>query len=145
MKKPLVSLVLTAATVAVLAVPAGAAVPKKPATQTIPCNDGSGRSAEAWSTGPVTFAAKNPCRTQWLDIAVGPEYGSGAPDSVLEVAPGAHFNWSKKETIHWAVAESFDYARLSPGNSCGDESYVLWVYSYKDVRNPAVADPAWCG
>ena len=144
MKKPLTAALIVAASLAIVTMPAGAAVPKKPAAQTYPCNDGSGKSAQVWGAGPQ-LAAENPCRTQWLDIALGPEYGSSAPDAMLELAPGAHFNWAKKQTAKWTGSESFDWARLGPGNQCSDESAVLWVYSYKDVRDPAVADPARCG
>ena len=144
MKKPLAALLVVPAAVAALAVPAGAAVPQKPANQTVPCNDDSGHSARLWRK-PGSLAADNPCATQWLDIALGPSYGSSAPDTMLELAPGAHFNWSKKRDAKWTGSESIDWARLAGGNSCSDETYVLWVYSYKDVRDPAVADPARCG
>jgi hypothetical protein len=139
------ALLLVPAAVAALGVPAGAAVPKKPATQTFPCNDGSGRSAQLWGNGTTRLAAENPCTSQWLDIGIGPEYYSSAPDMLLELAPGAHFNWGKKGTGQYIYGEGFDYARLDPQNECGGEEEALWVYGYKDVRQPAEADPARCG
>lgn len=93
MKKPLATLLLVPAAVAALAVPAGAAVPDKPADRTVPCPDGPG-AARIWSMvkgGRLTkLAADNPC-DQWLPIELGQD-GSGDLHGVVDVAPRAHFN-----------------------------------------------------
>src|SRR5581483_6924072 len=83
-KKPLAALALAAASVAALAVPAGAAVPKRPASQTVPCNDGSGKAAQIWQR-PGELAAKNPCST-WLVLGYGTRYASGAPANAYALA-----------------------------------------------------------
>lgn len=90
MKKPLAVLLISAATVAALAVPAGAAVPHSPADLTFPCNDGSGKSAQVWNTR--TFAAKNPCRSAYLTFWFSHDAEGQSSGSAMNVAPGAHFN-----------------------------------------------------
>jgi len=134
LKKPLISALLTVAAVATLAVPAGAAVPRTPATQTLPCNDGSGKSAQVWSGGGK-LAAKNPCRTQWVDLRFDSFASGSYPNGELELAPGAHFNWTKKQTFQYTAGSAYLGASLLSSNDCAAD----WVYSYKDVRDPATA------
>ena len=126
MKKPLAALALAAASVAALAVPAGAAVPKRPASQTVPCNDGSGKAAQIWQR-PGELAAKNPCST-WLVLGYGTRYASGAPANAYALAAGAHFNWGKKQ--HPPVVTSWV---LLSSEGCGATN-VQEIHSYKDVR-----------
>ena len=133
MKKPLTATLLAAAAVATLAVPAGAAVPKRPASQTVPCNDGSGKSAQVWQR-PGQLAAKNPCH-QWLLLAAAGNDASGAFGSEQVLAPGAHFNWGKKQAWAPTTVGLWDGGLDSNGLPCGDgESVVYLIYSYKDVR-----------
>jgi hypothetical protein len=126
-KKPLASLLISAAAVAALAVPAGAAVPTKQATQTVPCNDGSGKSAQVWNTAGH-LAATNPCR-MWLLMGYGSStYASGADSNGYALAPGAHFNWGRPRAVR------VDYAR--PDDlPCSSTTVWQVVYSYKDVRS----------
>lgn len=134
MKKPVVAALLTAAALATLAVPAGAAVPNRPASVTIACNDGSGKSAEVWRRAGQ-LAAKNPCLTQWLVMPYGQGYANGAFDNALELAPGAHFNWNKKQTATYLRGnlprDEVLADEICNGISEGDPTLV---YSYKDVR-----------
>jgi hypothetical protein len=128
MRKPLAALLLSTATVAALAVPAGAAVPNRPASATIPCNDGSGKSARIWHR-PGQLAAKNPCR-RWLELDYGGQSYNGAFDDAYVLAPGAHFNWGGKRAVHLAGG-----GRLVDGPFCtGNEPAYQQIYSYKDVR-----------
>lgn len=138
MRKPLASLLIASATVAALAVPAGAAVPKTAADQTIPCNDGSGKSAQVWM-GRGQFAEKNPCRTQWLFVLYGGQYYSGAYGDAAGLAPGAHFNWTNPQVRKYlGLGGAPVGAPVMLGQSeCdaadeGGPSHL--IYSYKDVR-----------
>ncbi|MEA2685286.1 MAG: hypothetical protein QOE93_481, partial [Actinomycetota bacterium] len=88
-KKPLAALLLAAASVAAMAVPAGAAVPKGLADLTFPCNDGSGKSAQVWTS---ILAAKNPCRSAYLTFWFGHAPEGESSGQAVNVAPGAHFN-----------------------------------------------------
>ena len=139
--RPLTALALiVSATVVTLAVPAGAAVPKAPASMTVPCNDGSAKSAQLWSAGHK-LAATNPC-IGWLAIPWGGFYGSSAPENAFDLAPGAHFNWSKTETLQrlgagvptpkWASIIPTAYG--PPCDNGGSPTWVQLIYSYKDVR-----------
>lgn len=87
-RRPLAAVLLSAATLAALAAPAGAAVPqhRKP-TDTVPCGK---KAAEVWNTGSLV-AAKNPCR-QWLIIEHRTWSQSSPNTTDVSVAPGAHFN-----------------------------------------------------
>jgi hypothetical protein len=89
-RRPLAALLLSAATVAALAVPAGADVPKTAPELTVPCNDGTGHSAALWMGRH--FAAKNPCHAGYLVIEYTYSQGSQSKGEALNVAPGAHFN-----------------------------------------------------
>jgi hypothetical protein len=116
-KKPLAALALAAAAIAALAVPAGAAVPNRPANDTIAC--GKHAASVWWDAGHI--AAKNPC-SQWLVLQV--EYMP--PDAAqwtgnVSVAPGAHFN--------------VKLATLTQGNDPADSF----------VGDPALAAGAPCG
>jgi hypothetical protein len=82
---------VAASSLVVLTVPADAAVPQHVAPDTtLPCNDGSGKVAQFWNT--TTLAAKNPCRTAYLSFGFGHDAEGESSGSVLNVAPGAHFN-----------------------------------------------------
>ena len=137
MKKPVAALLLSAAALVAVAAPAGAAVPSRPADRTLPCNDGSGKSAQLWSNRPGQLAAKNPCRSLWLILPYGSQYYNSSYDSSLAVVPGAHFNWNKKQVAAyvgpdtppgWGQLRDAACSGLSEGN-------VSLVYSYKDVRH----------
>ncbi len=147
-RRPSVAALVVAPTLVALAAPAGAAVPKTPAKYTVPCNDGSGKSAQVWyhSQTPanpylseiIKFAAKNPCR-EWLAIPYGGYYASSAPDSELLVAPAAHFNWGKKQAAQMALSRPMGVFLAGTDTPCNANSptSVSLVYSYKDVRSPA--------
>jgi hypothetical protein len=133
-KKPLAAVLLGAVTIGTLTVPAGAAVPKRPATDTIACNDGSGRSAQVWSWDDK-LAAKNPCRSEWLVMPFGQQYANGAWDNALELAPGAHFNWSSKQVAAYLPGNRPSGGMLAAEKCNGiSEGSPTVVYSYKDVR-----------
>jgi hypothetical protein len=89
-RRPLIALVMSAATVVTLAVPAGAAVPKTAPDATVPCPAPAQGVARVWySHGHL--AAKNPC-SQWFVFwgeVVGPP---PIHPTHYNVAPGAHFN-----------------------------------------------------
>jgi hypothetical protein len=159
-KKPLAALALAAATIATLAVPAGAAVPKTKPTWTVPCttrsqNPTTGAEtthyekghASVWvlvgTGGPMTavgsaptgdgLAATNPC-SHWLSIYGG--NGAGHDDNwSLLLHPGAHFNWPKKVAV--PTDDGWNGAGMSQWTAhdtpCNDGSYVnvTLVYSYK--------------
>lgn len=113
MKKPLAAALLTAAAVATLAVPAGAAVPQhSPADQTLPCNDGSGKSAQVWVNH--YYAAKNPC-SQWLAIWHKNWDESDSKAQVVNVAPGSHFHWRGN------LASLDVIVQLSGNEQCGED------------------------
>lgn len=138
LKKPLIAALLTAAAVAALAVPAGAAVPRTPAAQTIPCNDGSGKSAQVWMNRGQ-FAEKNPCRTEWLFVLYGGQYYNGAYGDAAGLAPGSHFNWTNAQARKYLGLSGAPIgAPVVLGRSeCdapdeGGPSHL--IYSYKDVR-----------
>jgi hypothetical protein len=122
-KKPLAALLLAAATVAALAVPAGAAVPKTATDLTFPCNDGSGKSAQVWSTR--YFAAKNPCRSSYLVIGYGGSPDSQSSGSMVDVAPGAHFSQGRRSVLTWQV-------HLGQPDWCSgyDGNYVVTPHSH---------------
>jgi hypothetical protein len=107
LKKPLAALLLSAATVAALAVPAGAAPSKDWTVQVIPCRVGHKSAVLASSpthpywvySGDRTGSGvvnphgwrtwySNPCRGQWLTFWTWE--GDASPDSTLywSVAPG---------------------------------------------------------
>jgi hypothetical protein len=122
--------------VAALAVPAGAAVPKTPASQTLPCNDGSGKSAQVW-VGHTTLAAKNPCRTQWLTLGFGGLFGNLEPELALQVVPGAHFSWDKRQTAQYSESKPYDGPAVLASCGWGEgPGFVKWIHSYKDVTDP---------
>lgn len=137
MKRSLTAALVTATAVAVLAVPAGAAVPTKPAKVTVPCNDGSGDSARVWHTtskGRLTkLAADNPC-TGWLALNYGLTYGSGAARDQLTIAPGAHFNWGKKRIAAQGARGPVWGVRVVPMWGCMGPTTIHLLYSYRDVR-----------
>jgi len=99
--------VIAAATIATLAVPAGAAVPKKKATTTLACPGESGKVARIWTShhrGNLTkFAVDNPC-SQYLVFHGAQTYASGDSRSAMAVVPGAHFNWGKKRIAMYSTA-----------------------------------------
>jgi hypothetical protein len=137
MNKPFTAALLSAAAVVGLAVPAGAAVPKRPANQTLPCNDGSGKNAQVWRWNGH-LAAKNPCSTAWLFVTYGYQYYNSAWSDAMGLAPGAHFNWDKKDVLKYIGYLPNGYWRMG-GNECdasNEGGPSLWVYSYKDVRTP---------
>jgi hypothetical protein len=86
-KKPLAALLVSAATVAALAVPAGAAVPKTAATDLVPCGK---KVARIWNTGSQV-AAKNPC-SKWLVLQHTDSSQSDPSTGYISVAPGAQFS-----------------------------------------------------
>ena len=125
MRKPLAALVIAAATLAALAAPAAAAVPTKPADQTLPCNDGTGKSAQVWMT--KYFAAKNPCQSLWLMIGWNCGACGASTDHSVWVAPGAHFNKGSVAAGTWN--DSFWAADLRPTlDNCWPEGSQPVVY-----------------
>ena len=157
MKKPLAALALAAATVATLAVPAGAAVPKTPANQTVPCHDGSRKSAGVWWTsqdpqdpsesGVTQLAAKNPCK-QWLTLRWGVPSESAPGEQTFFVAPGVHFNWTFSSVSRYVVVGyGPPLVRLvKDASSChtGDTATAASDYSYEDVRVYSYRDLRTC-
>jgi hypothetical protein len=117
--KPLAAVLLTAATVAALAVPAEAAVPqhKKP-TETVACGK---KTAEVWNTGSLV-AAKNPCG-KWLVIMHSTTSQSNPNTYYLSVTPGAHFNIANLDWLDGDDPGTYDpfFVQLAPAHaSCGD-------------------------
>jgi hypothetical protein len=117
-KKPLAALLLSAASVAALAVPAGAAtVSKTPPTATLHCGN---RTARIWNTG--TFVAgDNRCAKQWLILSyvVASQTNGGTIDR--SVAPGAYFRhdgWDMTNEQQGTLS-----LRLASGPACGGEVY----------------------
>ena len=135
--RPVAAVLLSAASLVALAVPAGAAVPKRPADQTFPCNDGSGKAAQVWQWSGH-LAAKNPCSTEWLFVTYGSQFYNSAFDSAMGLAPGAHFNWDRKQLVKYLGGEPNGYWRMGANecDSTNEGGPTLWVYSYKDVRTP---------
>jgi hypothetical protein len=91
LKKPLAAALITAAAVATMAVPAGAAVPHETPTTTLSCGP---EVARVWDTSKH-LAADNPCQSLWLRVAISTQNGYGKP-IIVDVASGAHFNWAGK-------------------------------------------------
>jgi hypothetical protein len=118
-KKPLTAALLTAAAVAILAVPAGAAVPKTNAQITVPCGD-SPKAARVWYRvkGHIRqLAGDNPC-DQYLVIFFGNRGNSDSTYWTLNVAPGAHFS-------HGPTFGNNVVARLEPQPLCGQAANYL--------------------
>jgi hypothetical protein len=116
-KKPLAALLLSAATVAALAVPAGAAVPKQPADLALQCGN---QTARAWHTKKL-LAGENPCQSQWLRVAWtawSPRSGKLASNVIVNVAPGAHFNWAGRYVAPRGYSQHL-YAFLDTAPMCG--------------------------
>jgi hypothetical protein len=148
LKKPLTAVLLIAGALATMAVPAGAAVPNRTPKFTVTCRDKPGKAARVWwrwkkpptpyASGITEYAADNPCG-EWLVIPYGGFYASSAAENVLDVAPGVHFNWGKKQlaSFHLGLSSS-TWATFSgtdtPG--CDAPTSVHLVDSYKDVRSP---------
>jgi hypothetical protein len=139
-KKPLTALALAAATtVATLAIPAGAAVPRRSPTSTAPCDvEGDPGHVSVW-TGHGQLAVENTCKKTWLEI--WDNGASNAPESQISywnVAPGAHFNWkwsypanytpSSPSFLRWGVET------VGP-KTCGVKSSLIF---YKGSHGKAV-------
>lgn len=100
MKKLALALALLAGP-ALIAAPAGAAVPKRQPNGGIICGE---KEASVWFDAKH-LAAKNPC-AQWLVIEVEYETPDGGMDhwDFISVAPGAHFN-VRLTKLGWDLSE----------------------------------------
>jgi hypothetical protein len=156
LKKPLAAVLLFAAAVAALAVPAGAAVekngpdvPKTKPTFTVPC----GKKVAKWWADPnpltqngpahVThFAGANPCK-QWLSYTFSGNFGT----FTYYLRPGGHFTWwddgvtTHKYPTSFPDADPYTKAALGPLPKCvtnSSDPYYLQgavaIYSYKTPR-----------
>jgi hypothetical protein len=102
LKKSLAALLVTAAAVAALAVPAGAASWRH---QTFRCAPHSRRTVEVRAVGPRHDThVQNNCKTQWLVAYVAPSEGQSDVRSWY-VGPGAHallsggYSWTVVATM----------------------------------------------
>jgi hypothetical protein len=129
LKKPLAALLLCAATVAALAVPAGAA-PSKSRRITAPCatRPGSTEPGHATATWGKTMTVRNPC-SHWLYIY----WGQTSSGVAYEVRPGVHARVTPRAPKLKPDAVFVDDA-WSRGNTPCEVGDVLLVYSSKDVR-----------
>jgi hypothetical protein len=95
------------------------------------------KSAQVWIK-KNQLAAKNPCH-QWLLLSSDGNYASSAPGSEVTLAPGAHFNWGKKQAWAPTVVRLWDASQVDEhGVPCGAAPTVLYlVYSYRDIRQGA--------
>jgi len=105
--KSLAVLALAAATVATLAVPAGAAVPNRPAQGGLRCD---GVVTRLWFDAKH-LAADNAGCSSWYVIQ-----HDGA---TIDVAPGAHFN-VQLATLGLTAGDGLYYQHLSDTWGCGD-------------------------
>jgi hypothetical protein len=134
-KKPLAALLLTAATVATLAVPAGAAVPKHDAPNaTLTCGT---RSARVWVSF-TRMAADNQCKSQWLVISVGNGSQSDPMGYSVSVAPGAHFNWAGDHTLSGDIEQDVGW-NLAARPWCSDGGRVINKHSHGKPGGPCPA------
>ena len=133
-RRAIAALLVVPASLVALAVPAGAAVPKRAPEYTIACNDGSGKHASVWQRwpgSPYRLAAENPCR-DWL------VFGDCCGNYAL--APGAHFNWAKHVVEH---VEHVEHLSLSGCPYGGNPSDMDLIYRYDRVRpSPVVGCPS---
>lgn len=136
MRKSLTAALLTAAAVATLAMPAGAAVPSKPAKLVRACPDGVG-TARLWFTrskGALTkLAVDNPCAQHLMF------HHEGDRDHTDEwlAAPGSHFNWGKKRIAQYNAGAVVPQLWKFASQECGDPNdTVRVVWRYNDVRHP---------
>ncbi|MDQ1501666.1 MAG: hypothetical protein QOI86_5006 [Actinomycetota bacterium] len=108
--RPLVALLLSAATVAALAVPAGASPRATWTHQTLPCATGhkSAKLTQKWQGIDVVKGwVDNPCSGQWLFVMWCP---SSSGCSAVDVAPKHHGQG--------AGQTSFDALELRAAKTC---------------------------
>jgi hypothetical protein len=139
-KKPVAAALVIAASIPTLALPAGAAVPKKKAQLTISCADGTGHSARVWYVKRrsmlTRLAAYNPC-ARTLVLIWNRNGGSETSGSILGVAPGAHFN------RHTSFYGDNLGARLDePWSICGGEWHSAWWVAANNHGRIMSADDA---
>lgn len=137
MKKPLIILGLSAATVAALAVLTGAFGTKTTASQISLCNDGTGKILKIAQLSVTSghLSAKNPCN-EWFDMVAHDPLG-GSIDIGYALAPGAHFDWAPKQ----AFAPYWSHLVEADACTSGTVKYYR-VYSDNDVRPaPACTSP----
>jgi hypothetical protein len=106
---------LTLVGIAVLAqpLPANAAVPKRATDRTMTCSDGG--QVKIWDSRGRS-AVNNGCKSEWLQIWRSCWDCGASTDQVLNVAPGAHFNWSQKQfRLHSTDGDESVSMRLEPG------------------------------
>jgi hypothetical protein len=124
LQKTLAAALGIAASLVTLASPAGAAVPKNKAQLTIPCADGTAKSARVWykkkNSTFTRLAADNPC-ARTLVLIWNHDGGSETTASILGVAPEAYFN------RHTSFRGDNLGARLDdPWRICGGHWFSSW-------------------
>jgi len=120
--KKLAALLLAPASLVALAVPAGAAVPNRPAPGGLGC-DGVG--TRLWFDAKH-LAADNAGCSSWYVIQ-----HDGA---TIDVAPGAHFN-VKLATLGLTAGDGLYFQHLADSWGCGD--FVFWRNSHGRPKVPA--------
>ena len=138
MKKYLAAVLVAAAIPAFWVGPAGAAVPKKGATQTLDCPGQPGKAARIWVSqkrGKLTkLAMDNPC-SQSLWLSSEGHYAGGDAHDAMILKPGTHFNWGKERIAmySWAIVYTEPHFEESSWE-CGGATTVAVVSKYNDVR-----------
>lgn len=129
MKKPLVVLGLSVATLAVLAVLTGALGTKTTTSGIDFCNDRTSKILKIaqFSISSGHLSGKNPCN-EWFDMVAHDPLGASI-DIGYALAPGAHFDWGAKR----AVAPYWSHLVEADPCTSGTVKYYR-VYSDTDVR-----------
>jgi hypothetical protein len=133
-KKPLAALLLSAATVAALAVPAGAA-PSTLSHLRAACDSGQSKTkhADVWSSAKW-LTVRNGCAHDWFGIS----YSATDRDWRLAFPPGSHMRlrMTKAGGSH-DVEPAFDANTNGPTTPCFAGNAMMLVYGPKDFRVPA--------
>jgi hypothetical protein len=134
-KKRFLGPLLAAATLAVpLAGTAGAAVPTSTPTLKVDCRQPH-RHAKVWRLSR-NFAANNAC-DQWLRIAFHWDDEGDSNANIVNVEPGAHFNWGMAGKHLVVIATLGEPEYCAPGSA----SIILKGSHGKAVAAPPCATP----
>jgi hypothetical protein len=104
---------------------AGAAVPRRSFEYAMGCPEDN--YGVKWWASRGRSAVQNDCRDRWVVIT---NYRAGHQTKVVSVAPGAHFNWSRKRLVLPTPYAENAEIEVSWGRiRCGDDgAKALAVY-----------------
>lgn len=114
-----VALILAGMAVLTQALPAQAAVPKRTPDRTMTCSS-SKHQVKIWDSRGRS-AVNNGCKAEWVVIASNGWESGESSIGVLNVAPGAHFNWSQKELVLHDTEVRWTKVRLAPEPACNED------------------------